>query len=83
MNAAEIAEKQNQQIADVKAGEAAAKIHAFDKAAEIAARVKDAAALERALLGKLEAQRDFAAAYKARFPHEGAPKGSRNAAKQK
>jgi DNA N-6-adenine-methyltransferase (Dam) len=56
-------------LAEVKAGKAAAKFHAFDKAAEIAERVKDATALEKALIGKLEAQRDFAARYMALFPH--------------
>jgi phage N-6-adenine-methyltransferase len=35
----------------------------------IANRVKDAKAFEAALLGKLEAQRDFAAQYVALFPH--------------
>jgi ParB family chromosome partitioning protein len=53
----------------VQAGKAAAQFHAFDKAAEIADRVKDATALEKALIGKLEAQRDFAAQYVALFPH--------------
>jgi DNA N-6-adenine-methyltransferase (Dam) len=56
-------------LAEVKAGKAAAKFHAYDKAAEIAERVKDAEALEKALIGKLEAQRDFAAQYMALFPH--------------
>jgi phage N-6-adenine-methyltransferase len=56
-------------LAEVQAGKAAAKFHAFDKAAEIAERVKDAQALESALIGKLEAQRDFAAQYVALFPH--------------
>jgi ParB family chromosome partitioning protein len=56
-------------LAEMQAGKAAAKFHAFDKAAEIAERVKDATALENALLGKLEAQRDFAAQYVALFPH--------------
>src|SRR5215510_9476529 len=56
-------------LAEVQAGKAAAKFHAFDKAAEIAERVKDVQALKSALIGKLEAQRDFAAQYVALFPH--------------
>lgn len=48
-----------------------AKIHVFDKAAEIAMRIKDPVALEKALLGKLEAQRDFAQLYQEMFPHGG------------
>src|SRR5215831_9545819 len=55
-------------LAEVQAGKAAAQVHAFDKAAEIAERVKDVTALEKALLGKLESQRDFAAQYVALFP---------------
>jgi hypothetical protein len=55
-------------LAKAKAGKAAANYHAFDKAAEIAERVKDAKALEKALIGKLDAQRDFAAQYVALFP---------------
>jgi hypothetical protein len=55
----------------VRAGEAAAKIHAADKAEEIAKRIKDARGLEKALLQKLEVQRDFAAEYRAKFPQGG------------
>jgi DNA N-6-adenine-methyltransferase (Dam) len=55
------------QIAQQRAGKAAGQIHAFDKAEEIAERVKDARALEGALIGKLENQRDFAAEYRALF----------------
>jgi hypothetical protein len=56
------------QIAQQRAGKAAGQIHAFDKAEEIAERVKDARALEGALIGKLENQRDFAAEYRSLFP---------------
>jgi hypothetical protein len=55
-------------LAEVRASKAAASFHAFDKSEEIAKRVKDSTALEKALLGKLEAQRDFAAQYVALFP---------------
>jgi phage N-6-adenine-methyltransferase len=58
-------------LAEVTAGKAAAKFHALDTAAEIAKRVKDVTALEKALIGKLESQRDFAAQYVALFPHGG------------
>jgi len=58
-------------LQETKASKAAANIHASDKAAEIAKRVKDASALEKALVGKLEDQRDFAAQYRALFPHGG------------
>jgi hypothetical protein len=56
-------------LAETQAGKAAWNVHHFDKAAEIAERVKDARALERALIGKLEAQRDFATQYVALYPH--------------
>jgi DNA N-6-adenine-methyltransferase (Dam) len=58
-------------LAEVQTGKAVANFQAFDKAAEIAERVKDAGALEKALIGKLESQRDFAAQYVALFPHGG------------
>jgi hypothetical protein len=61
----------NRSLAETQAGKAAANIHASDKAAEIANRVKDPRALEAALLGKLDNQRDFAAQYRALFPHGG------------
>src|SRR5262245_15282057 len=56
-------------LAEVRAGKAAAHVHGFDKAAEIAQRVKDATALEGALIGKLDSERDFAGQYMALFPH--------------
>jgi hypothetical protein len=58
-------------LAETRAGKAAANIHALDKGEQIATRIKDARALEKALVGKLESQRDFAAEYKALFPHGG------------
>jgi DNA N-6-adenine-methyltransferase (Dam) len=58
------------------AGKAAAKIHAAEKAAEIAKRVKDPEALHGALLIILEAQREFAAEYRAKFPRAGRPENS-------
>lgn len=42
-------------------------IHGADKAEEIALKAKDVGALERAILAKLEAQRDFAADYQSKF----------------
>jgi ParB family chromosome partitioning protein len=47
----------------------AAEVHGAELAGKIAERVKDSAALETALLTKLEAQRDFAAEYQSIFPH--------------
>jgi hypothetical protein len=58
---------QPRQLAERRAGRAAGEIHAFEKAEEIARRIKDAAASEKALIGKLE-QRDFAAQYRVLFP---------------
>lgn len=58
-------------LAEYKAGKAAANIHAFDKAAEIAGRIKDARALREALIGKLASQREFAAQCRALFSHGG------------
>lgn len=46
---------------------AALKIHTLEAAERIAARAKNAEALEAAVLEKLEAQRDFAAWYRAQF----------------
>jgi DNA N-6-adenine-methyltransferase Dam len=60
--------RHRRELAERQASTAAANIHAFDKAGEIARRVKDASALEGALIGKLESQRDFAAEYRAMFP---------------
>jgi hypothetical protein len=54
-------------VAEKRAKKAAANIHAAGLAEEIAARVKDGAALEGALICKLEAQRDFAAQYRDLF----------------
>jgi hypothetical protein len=56
-------------LSEKRARKAAEEIHALDIAELIAERVKDTTALERALIGKLEAQRDFAAEYKGLFPH--------------
>jgi hypothetical protein len=60
--------KQPGQLAERRAGRAASEIHAFKKAEEIARRIKDGAAFEKALIGKLESQRDFATQYRALFP---------------
>jgi hypothetical protein len=43
-------------------------VHASEAAERAAARTKDAEALARAIVAKLEAQRDFAADYRTRFP---------------
>lgn len=51
------------------AGEVALSIHTLEAAEKIAARAKDATALEAAVFGKLSAQRDFAAWYRAQHPH--------------
>lgn len=51
-----------------RAGVAAQKIIGSAVAEEIAERIKDRVALERALISKLEAQRDFAAEYQRKFP---------------
>lgn len=58
-------------VVETKAGKSAAIIHAADKGEEIAKRIKDAHALERALLAKLESQRDFASEYQNNFPKGG------------
>jgi hypothetical protein len=58
-------------LSEKRAGKAAANIHALTTAQQIAERVKDPTAVERALTGKLAAQRDFAAEYKTMFPHGG------------
>jgi hypothetical protein len=58
-------------LSEKRARKAAAEIHALNTAELIADRVKDSTALERALIGKLEAQRDFAAQYQALFPAGG------------
>jgi DNA N-6-adenine-methyltransferase (Dam) len=63
-----VGERHRRELAETQASTAAGNIHAFDKAEEIARRVKDASALEGALIGKLESQRDFAAEYRAIFP---------------
>lgn len=52
-----------------KSRKTAQAVHLIEKAEEIAKRVKDASALEKALLQKLEYQRDFAAEYQAKFPY--------------
>ena len=61
----------NTAIAERHAKKAATEIHAAGLAEEIAERVKDPTALEGALIRKLEAQREFAAQYRAVFPHRG------------
>jgi hypothetical protein len=66
-----VARKQYGDLTQTVAGKAAAKIHAADKAAEIAERVKDPEAFRRALRAKLHAQCEFAAEYQLRFPHGG------------
>jgi hypothetical protein len=58
-------------LAEHKAGKAAGDVHAAGLAADIAERVRDISALEGALIRKLEAQRDFAAQYRALFVHGG------------
>jgi hypothetical protein len=50
-------------------------VHAYDLSEKIAFRIKDASALEKALIGKLEAERDFAQEYQIKFPHGGNRKG--------
>jgi len=47
----------------------AKKIHVLETAKRIAERIRDPVALERALLARLEAQREFAGHYHAQFPH--------------
>jgi phage N-6-adenine-methyltransferase len=59
---------QARHLVERRAGKAAGEIHVFEKAEEIALRIKDATALEKALIGKLESERDFAAQYMALFP---------------
>jgi hypothetical protein len=51
--------------------ESALRIHTTEAAEKIAVRAKNVEALEAAVLGKLEAQRDFAAAYRESFPRGG------------
>jgi DNA N-6-adenine-methyltransferase (Dam) len=46
-------------------------IHALGLAETIAKRIKDASKLEKALLEKLDAQREFAIEYQRKFPHGG------------
>jgi hypothetical protein len=58
-------------LSEKRARKAAAEIHALNTAELIADRIKDPTALERALIHKLEAQREFAAQYQALFPHGG------------
>jgi hypothetical protein len=55
-------------LAETRAGKAAVDIHAADTAERVATRIKDASALEKALLGKLDAQCEFAREYRTRFP---------------
>lgn len=65
--------KENVDLVEVRAKEASAKIIAAGPAEEIAKRIKNASALEKALLTKLESQRDFAREYKNKFPHQAGP----------
>jgi hypothetical protein len=58
-------------LSEKRARKAAAEIHALNTAELIADRIKDPTALERALIHKLEAQREFAAEYKTMFPQGG------------
>lgn len=60
---------QGRALAERRASKAAGEIHAAGLAEDIAERVKDASALEGAVIRKLEAQRDFAGQYMALFPH--------------
>lgn len=64
-------DKNSKALAEAHARKAAALIHAADQAETIATRIKNAAALESALLQKLESQREFAREYRAKFPHGG------------
>lgn len=57
------------ELVNVKASKAAGKIFAAEKATKAAKLAKDADAFERALIRKLDAQRDFAAEYRRLFPH--------------
>ena len=59
------------ELTKTPAAKAAAQIHVLDKAEEFALRIKDAGALEKALVGKLESQRSFATEYSSKFPHGG------------
>jgi len=52
-------------------GATALKIHSLEAAERVAARAKNVEALEAAVVQKLEAQRDFAAGYRAAFPPAG------------
>lgn len=62
------ADRTERAVAERRASKAAGDIHAAGLAEDIAARVKDASALEAAVLRKLEAQREFAAQYQGLFP---------------
>jgi hypothetical protein len=55
----------------------AAKIHASDAVEKAARAAKDQTALEKAVIAKLEGQRDFAAVYKAEHPGGGPGRGKR------
>ncbi len=66
--------KQLESLADIRARKAALKIHAADKATEIAATINDVVAVTTAVVEQLEAQRDFYLAYKDKFPHAGPQK---------
>lgn len=68
-----IATKRGQDLVEVRAGDAAARLIAAGPAEEIAKRIKNASALEKALLTKLESQRDFSREYKNKFPERAGP----------
>jgi len=56
-------------LQDAIAQKSSVNIMTAEVAEKIAERIKDGAALEKASMQKLAAQRDFAAAYKAKFPN--------------
>lgn len=73
----DIAIKSENALTEPQARKAAAAIHASDQAETIASRIKNASALEKALLQKLESQRDFAKEYTAKF-YRGRPPTDEN-----
>lgn len=68
-NLEDIVRPRGGRLATKESLKAASKIHAVEKAEEIAKRIKDASALEGALTQKIEFERDFAAMYRGTFPH--------------
>ena len=61
--------KRTSDLKPYDAAKGAGAIHALEAMQKIAERIKDADALERALIAKLTAQREFAESYQAQFPH--------------